>query len=274
MVFTLNFFLIAPSIAQEQDKEQKQSVQYHVYAGGIHALEANLNLSFSDDARYSSVLTAKTYGLLGRLAPWDGIFESHGWAGTINRPEMHQSTATWRGSEETKTYRYNKDTSFDGLKIIDDGKKKKVKAVDSKLTNGTTDILTSTLNTMQMVAAQNKCDGTDEVFDGKRRYKIHFKQKSEVILEASKWNVYSGPAVQCTVEVEPVAGAWHKKPRGWLSIQEQGRERGKIPTVWFAKVAEGKPAIPVKVMVKTSYGTLFMHMTSYDDGTKALTLKK
>lgn len=255
-------------------QEQKQSVRYDVYAGGIHALQANLDLSFSEKNRYSSILTAKTYGLLGRLAPWDGTFESYGWTGEPNRPQKHQSIATWRGSEETKTYHYNKDTSFGGLEIIDNDKKKTIKKVDPKLTDGTTDILTSTLNTMQMVAAKNKCDGTDEIFDGKRRYKIHFKQKDEVILDASRWNAYGGPAIRCTVEVEPVAGAWHKKPRGWLSIQEQGRDRGKMPTVWFAKVAEGKPAIPVKVQVKTSYGTLFMHMTSYDDGTKAVSLNK
>lgn len=269
MVFILNIALIVPAFAEEK----KQSIQYDVFAGGIHALQANLDINFSQKNRYSATLIAQTYGLLGKLAPWSGTFESHGWSGAVNLPETHQSTAIWRGSEETKTYRYNKDTSFAGIDIIDDGKKKKIKEVDSKLTNGTTDILTSTLNTMQMVAAENECDGTDEIFDGKRRYKLHFKQKDEVILETSRWNAYSGPAVRCTVEVEPIAGAWHKKPRGWLSIQEQGRERGTIPTVWFARVVEGMPAIPVKVQVKTSYGTLFMHMTSYDDGTKALSLK-
>lgn len=249
-------------------------MQYDVYAGGIHALQANLDLSFPGKENYSAVLSAKTYGLLGRLAPWHGTFESHGWAGNPNKPQKHQSTTTWRGEEEIKTYTYNKDTSFKKLEIKDPDKPKEERKVDPQLTDGTTDILTSTLNTMQNVTKENICDGTDEIFDGKRRFRIHFKQKDEVMLESSKWNAYSGPAVRCTVEVEPVDGAWHKKPRGWFSIQEQGRERGTMPTVWFASLSEGKPAVPVKVRVKTAYGTLFMHMTSYNDGTNTLALKK
>jgi len=58
-----------------------------------------------------------------------------------------------------------------------------------------------------------------------------------------------------------------------MSIQEQGRERGTMPTVWFAKVQEGQVAVPVKVRVKTDYGTLFMHLTDYQSAGKKMTLK-
>ncbi len=58
-------------------------------------------------------------------------------------------------------------------------------------------------------------------------------------LKATKYNVYEGPAEKCTVEVAPAGGKWHEKPRGWLSIQEQGRQHGQLPTVWFARM-EGK----------------------------------
>ena len=101
-----------------------------------------------------------------------------------------------------------------------------------------------------------------------------FKEKGTVELKASRWNVYEGSAIECTAEVQPIAGKWHEKPRGWMSIQEQGRERGTIPTVWFAKITEGQPAVPVKVRVKTSYGTLFMHMTKYETAGNMLSLKK
>ncbi len=248
-------------------------MQYDVYAGGIHALQANLEMGFPKKNRYTTFLKAKTYGLLGKLAPWSGTFESHGWQGSPNKPELHKSTATWRGEDEIKEYSYKKDGSFKEYRIIDNENDGTPQKVEDKLTQGTTDILTSTLNTMQMIAANNKCEGTSEIFDGKRRFKMIFKHKDDVVLESSKWNVYSGPAVQCTVEVQPVAGEWHKKPRGWLSIQEQGRERGTMPTVWFAKLDDDKPAVPVKVRVKTDYGTLFMHMTKYDDGSNALALK-
>ena len=157
--------------------------------------------------------------------------------------------------------------------IKDDSNDGSPRDVDDELTQGTSDVLSATLHIMQSVAADGKCSGTSEVFDGKRRYKLVFNHKKEVQLEKSLWNLYEGPAIECTAEVQPVAGKWHKKPRGWLSIQEQGRERGTMPTVWLAQMDENQPAVPVKVRVKTAYGTLFMHMTGYEGGDKKLALK-
>lgn len=57
-----------------------------------------------------------------------------------------------------------------------------------------------------------------------------------------------------------------------MSIQEQGRERSTMPTIWFAKMAEGEPAVPVKIRVKTEYGALIMHLTHYKGAGKTLDL--
>ncbi len=61
----------------------------------------------------------------------------------------------------------------------------------------------------------------------------------------------------------PLAGKWHAKPRGWLSIQEQGRKLGALPTVWLANMEHGAPAVPVRLRVVTDYGTLYMHVIHY-----------
>ena len=270
--------LVTPSLAQSPDevpavKPNQQRMQYDVYAGGIHALQAKLDMDLSEKDRFDIHLWAKTYGLLGKLAPWHGTFESHGWQGKTNKPQLHKSTAVWRGEEDIKEYKYAKDGKFLEYRLTDDENDGSPREVDDKLTQNTSDVLTATLNTMQAIAGGSKCEGETEIFDGKRRYKLIFKHKGEVTLEASRYNVYAGPAVECSAEVEPMAGKWHDKPRGWLSIQEQGRELGKIPTVWFAQITEGQPAVPVKVLVKTSYGTLFMHITDYEGGEKKLTLK-
>lgn len=271
MVLVLVFFSIPAHAAAEK---LIQNMQYDVYAGGIHALKANLNVDLSVKNRYTLSLKSQTYGLLGKLAPWQGIFKTEGWkVGDAYKPELHESIATWKGEEEIKKYRYKKDGSFAGYSLKDDSNDGSIKPVDDELTQGTSDVLSATLVTMQSVAMSNKCEGTSEIFDGKRRFKLIFKEKKKVMLDASRYNLYSGEAIECSAEVQPVAGEWHENPRGWMSIQEQGRERGTMPTVWFAKMAEGQPAIPVKVRVKTSYGTLFMHLTQYQGGGKKMTLK-
>lgn len=261
LAFSLS--LLSPVSAQAGNEHQ--SVVYDVYAGGIHALQASLDIDLKNDKRYDLILKAHTRGWLSKLAPWHGSFESHGWKVKINdyRPETHKSIATWREETEVKEYRYNKDRSFDGLLITDHERPTHEKEVENTLTDGTTDILTATLDAMTNVGQGKDCQGASDVFDGKRRFKLKFNHKGTETLSATEYNIYEGPTTICTVEVVPVAGAWHKKPRGWMSIQEQGRERGTMPTVWMGKLSEKGPAIPVKILIKTDFGGLYMHLTDH-----------
>ncbi len=273
---TLSLGFSAPVLAAA---DNLQKMQYDVYAGGFHVVEAELDSDMTKAGRYRLELGAKTRGFLGDIAPWHGVFKTDGWHNASTgaaRPDVHQSITTWRDEEEIKTYKYNKDGTFKEYRIKDPdpGNDGSVKPVEKELTDKTTDALTATFDIMQMVAKNGKCEGSDEVFDGKRRFKMAFNEVGTVDLTATRYNVYAGPATECTVEVQPMAGKWHEKPRGWMSIQEQGRARGTMPTVWFATLQEGGPAVPVKVRVKTEYGVLFMHLTGYDNGVKHLDMKK
>ena len=254
-----------------------QEVSYDVYAGGIHAVRADMVMDFRKKERYSMKFFAETRGLLGTFVPWSGAFETHGWAlpgmDRVRLPEEHISTAQWRGEEEIKTYRYDKEKGFIDLTTLYVGKKTRTENPDEKLTKDTTDIISATLMIMEHVSDGKDCKGTDEVFDGKRRFKLIFHHKGYVMFKKTRYNTYEGPAVECVVEVEPVTGAWYKKPRGWLSIQEQGRSLGTMPTVWMAQVIENAVVVPVRVRVKTTYGTLFMHMTKYKSGDTLLSVK-
>lgn len=254
----------------------KQEMVYEVYAGGIHALQATLSVDTTQPDRYDIELFAKTRGLLGKLAPWHGTFESHGWRSRTDlRPELHRSTAVWRGEKETKTYRYNYDGSFAGLTISETGKPDQIQRPDEALTNQTTDALTSTLQALMRVTHEQTCAHSADVFDGKRRFTQAFIQKNQEQLIPSRYNIYDGLSVVCSVEIIPKGGAWHKKPRGWMSIQEQGRQKGTMPTVWMAQVKPGMPAVPIKILVKTNYGTLFMHLAEYkSDGTVRVAEKR
>lgn len=255
--------------------EHEQKMTYEVYAGGINAVEAELDVAYESKERYHMALAAQTRGFLRKLAPWSGIFETKGWRmkDGSEAPETHRSSAVWRDEEEVKEYSYGKDGSFKGLRVVEKGEDKSEK-IDDELTQGTTDALTAMLEVMKKISAEGVCEGSSEVFDGDRRFEMIFVHEADEVLEATDYNVYKGPSVRCTVEVKPVSGKWHTKPRGWLSIQEQGREKGMLPTVWMAKIDEQGPAVPVKVRVKTDYGTLFAHLIAYKNGVKEFKLAK
>ncbi len=250
---------------QARAKEEFQTMVYSVYAGGIHAVEAELMLQDDHPERYRMALHAKTRGFLAKLAPWSGTFETEGWReeGEL-QPELHRSTSTWREDTQVKEYTYTKEGGFVGLSIVEEGVDKTPDNINEELTENTTDSLTAALLVMQSVREKGACEGRSEVFDGKRRFELVFRNKGERTLSKSRYNLYSGPAVLCEVEVEPKGGEWHKRPRGWLSIQEQGRKRDYLPKLWLAHVEEDGPAVPVKIMVKTDYGALMAHLTDYD----------
>lgn len=253
-----------------------QTLVYEVYAGGIHALQATMNLE-TGKGRYDITLDAKTRGLLGRLAPWEGSFESHGWIEKDGayKPELHKSIGIWRGEKEVKEYKYTREGGFVSLsETVNGAMVDKSKDIGKELTDGTTDALTAALNVFEAVARGEACSGTEEVFDGKRRFEQIFTDQGSADLEPTKYNIFKGAATECTVEVKPVAGAWSKKPRGWLSIQEQGRERGTMPTLWTAKLKDGEPAVPVKIRIATAYGVLFMHLAEFKDEARTVSAEK
>lgn len=249
---------------------------YEVYAGGIHAVQMTLDVDLRKNGLYDMVMYAKTRGMLGSLAPWEGTFESHGWVlgGGKYQPQKHQSTATWRDETDVKEYLYNKDGSFKSLRITDEHSDAELREIDPAITNGTIDALTATLQVLHDYNESGECTGTSEVFDGKRRFKQIFNHEENEQLTASKYNIYSGASAVCTVEVVPISGEWHEKPRGWMSIQEQGRDRGTMPTVWIAQISKDGPAVPIKVRVKTAYGTLFMHLAEYKSADTILVAEK
>lgn len=249
---------------------------YEVYAGGIHAVQARLDIDTRLDGHYDLVLTAKTRGFLGSIVPWEGKFESHGWVldGNEYRPELHKSTTAAGDEGEIKEYSYTRDRKFISLITTEQGKSPVQKDLEEALTQGTTDALTATLQVLQTVANGQPCAGSSEVFDGERRFEQIFRDQGTAQLENSKYNIFRGAAAECTVEIIPVSGKWHAKPRGWLSIQEQGRAKGTMPTVWMAKLDVKGPAVPVKIRVKTDYGVLFMHLAEYRSGEQVVVAEK
>jgi hypothetical protein len=246
-------FLTSNTFAAENKKAQ---FHYSVYAGGFYVLNAILDLDIKNN-RYDISLTAKTHGTLSKLVPWEGDFITNGFVPNATfKPLEHTSSATWKNEVEGKKFFYNRDGSFNGFEEFEKGETT-THDIDKKIANNSIDILTATLEMM----TQANCDSQNAVFDGKRRFDIAFKSKREDYQIANKYNIYEGPVEICTVEITPAGGRWSENPRGWLSIQEQGRQKGALPELHMAKVSPDLPAIPVKAKIVTQYGTFMLHLT-------------
>jgi hypothetical protein len=231
-------------------------VTYGIYAGGFHVVDMTGTYIIDGD-NYAFEADLDTVGMLGKLVPWSGLIESNGINKGVNStPLNHIFASTWRGDTETKTFTFDQDGKLISYLKEEDGEIED-KMPESKLLEGNPiDMLTAMFRAMN----GQTCESTSLVTDGKRTFDMAFRSKGLDMVDKSKYSAFEGEAEICEVEIIPVAGKWREKPRGWMSIQEQAKGKGQLPRMWFGKVREDMPNIPVRFFIKTNYGAMVMHL--------------
>lgn len=217
------------------------------------------------NGRYKIELSSEAYGLLGKIIQWHAKFQTKGWVLKDRlQPEEHISDTTSRGKHEINTYKYDKSGKFLNFTQIVNGKDETRKDLGD-IMQGTIDVASANFNLMRQVNEGRGCRHENMIFDSERSYRLMFKNKKKEHLNPNKYSGFQGGAESCSVEIQPEGGKWHKKPRGWLKIQAQAKKAGELPGIWFADLLEDKtaPAVPVKMMIKTDYGTFIAHLTSF-----------
>ena len=114
------------------------------------------------------------------------------------------------------------------------------------LRQGAPDPLTAIVARLRPGGA-NPCTWSGEIYDGRRRYRLTFRQDGEDVLKSNMWNRYSGPAIRCKVISKTLAG-WHKESL-------KGKRKPRPPAViWFARFKGARMWLPVKLVATTRWG--------------------
>lgn len=235
---------------------------YAVYGGGLHVVDASLQLTEGGD-RYEARVKARTQGTLGRLAPWSSLLVSEGWTGKAAwRPSVHRFTTRWRDDAKTTHLRYNPEGRIISRTVTEQGHPDDTKNADPALAKGAMDLATGILNFLRHRSMRDGCEGRFPVYDGKRRFDIIMARQQSENLTATRYNRFSGKAISCTVEIKPAGGDWGKENRGWFKIQEDSRARGRLPRVTVAELpGVAGWLVPVRLDVASPYGAFIMHLT-------------
>lgn len=250
------------SLRYEVNEPEKLGLKYDVYAGGFKALNAELTMDL-DPKAYDMALKAQTQGMIGNLFPWEATYATSGHAenGTP-LPSMHTSRSSWKKNEKVTEMQYGPKGTLLKTTTREDNKTKVKKDFEPDMTRDAVDMLTGALQMMQNTGMTDQCAGSFPVFDGKRRFDIELKDDGKDTLAKSKYSAFRGEAIRCTVKVKPVAGFKKKdQNRGWLAVQNHTEERNKPPTIWFAKLEENGPMVPVRMEIASSYGSVVAHLT-------------
>jgi YD repeat-containing protein len=241
---------------------RKMDLQYDVYAGGFHALDASLELDL-DKKAYDVGIDAKTKGFIGKMFPWQASYSTSGHAEKgVLIPTTSTGRSAWRNRVSTTEMKYDpkgrlvKTTTQSGSKTTVN------RDIDKNMATNAVDILTSTLLIMQNARNTQKCEGSFPVFDGKRRFNITLHDDGTDTIQKSKYSSFSGEAMRCTMKMEPVAGFKDKDlKRGWMAVQAHTEERKKDPTIWLARLDSKGPVVPVRMEIASQYGTVVAHLT-------------
>jgi len=268
--------LAAPASAQEGYKPyfqnaslrydvvepKKLGLRYDVYAGGLKALNADLELDLTKEA-YDIGLKAETDGFIGSMFPWEAQYKTSGHSEDgVLIPSVSTSSSSWRKSVKITEMQY--DPKGNLLKTVtQQGEKTTVNTEPKKdLAKDAVDMLTGALLMMQNAKNTEKCEGSFPVFDGKRRFNINLTDDGRENLPKSEYSKFSGDALRCTLKVEPVAGFKPKdKERGWMAVQSHTEARKKLPTIWFARLEENGPVVPVRMEISSEYGAVVAHLS-------------
>lgn len=100
------------------------------------------------------------------------------------------------------------------------------------------------------------CEGSDAIYDGRRRYNVHFTPLGSETLKAHNRTSFSGVAFKCMVKLEPVAGYSRKYMAEWSEKDEQ-------PTyIWLAQPPGFDVWLPVQMEGSSRMATARTWITS------------
>jgi hypothetical protein len=242
---------------------QEVNLRYGVWAGGFQILDIKLRLRFSA-TNYSAFMDAKPSGSLGKLLPWAGQYVSEGKIvqGTLI-PESHEKISAWRGdrSHMKMTYKNGKLVSLHRFEQEDGKTVEREEKIDPKMADDTVDMVTGIVQMFRHAESAGNCNFTTTAYDGKRRFEIKFTDRGIEKLPESKLNIFSQrEARACELELIPLLGFKQGKPRGYYKIQEDARALGQMPRVWVASAIKKGTIVPVRMLVKSEYGAVFIHL--------------
>lgn len=179
------------------------SHEFDVFIGRFNASRTNFTYSLADN-KYAVDSNVKTYGLFDTLYPFQAIYST---TGKIIKKEQLQTisykyNAKSRFNRRTKELVYN-DKGVPVYRISSKNDKEKRAEINQDVDiKGTTDLQTVIAELVLQYNNMRFCDARMEVFDGKKRFDVIFKDEGKENLKANKYSQFEGPAVKCSMYID------------------------------------------------------------------------
>ena len=261
----------APAQAQSGTQSGAQSgspsveppvgLAYKLYVGGLNALNFDTRVALGDGG-YDIRLQARTSGWIGSLWPFvlEGRAEgARGEAGAL-QPARFATANVW-GDNGKRWVRMDYPAADGPPEVTAEPEPSQDdrSVVPAEARSGTRDPISAIYGLI--LGSGAVCAGTQQIFDGRRRYDVSAENLGAAEVPESSYAIYAGTATKCRITVQKVTGFWEK-------YESKRRYPDKID-VWLARVAEDLPPLPVRIETDTLVGALRVHLSEITRGAGA-----
>ncbi len=198
LLLILTFIFSLPNMAQAF----KVAHNFTVFVGPFNASQTSFTYALTPNS-YAVSSKIKTFGLFDTLYPFEAAYAT---TGHIKNGKLETSTYKYqsqsRFSKRKKELIYN-DEGIPVYRIsAKNNKEKKVEIAPDPQNNETTDLQTVFAELAYQYNQLKFCDSRMEVFDGKRRFDIIFKDEGREELQPNQYSPYSGTAGKCSMYID------------------------------------------------------------------------
>lgn len=237
---------------------------YRVHVGGVAVLDVEATLSVTDRA-YDVTVQARTGGFIGRMFPWETRSQSLGSLDQDGlKPTRHTQVSTFREKPRNVSLAYDAQGNVTASVSPPPEEDDREPVTDSQR-RATFDPLSSVLSVLVAAARGEGCARTVPVFDGRRRYDMMLRDSGLRAVAPSRYSIYAGPARECRVTYQPVAG-YNRRPNSSSWLRSDGQRDGGPPErppvdLWIAPLVPDAPPLPVRVETDSAFGGVVIHLT-------------
>ena len=267
--------LAAPAAASEEEAPQSATaaiqatvmeLEYEVYAGGMKALEVEMEIALGE-TRYRSSFDAEIAGPYAWFMDFklrssvEGLRDDSAVQPAYFITEAFKKDRLKRRVEIT----YLENGSLETL-VEPEPDEDNRDDIPESLRLGTFDPLSAVMMLTEAVALQGNCDAVVPVFDGRRRFDLTAEDLGPAQIDANRYQIFEGEARHCLVKFERVTGF----KKGEMGVESSYPDN---ISVFLAPVEAGLPPVPVRMEMDHKYGALRAHLTDVDVRLEPLALE-
>ena len=175
---------------------------FTVFIGPFNASQTSFTYALSPDS-YAVASKVKTFGLFDTLYPFEARYAT---TGHIKNGKLE--TTSYKYQSQSRFTKRKKELIYNeqGVPVYrissKNDKEKKVEITPDPKNNETTDLQTVFAELARQYNNVRFCDSKMEVFDGKRRFDVIFKDEGKEELPMLEGSPYWGLAVKCSMYID------------------------------------------------------------------------